>query len=258
MIARNNATAMKLAWEFFKGNYALNFAAIAILIVLNLLGIVPVIGMLFIFAYSILSLSIQIYFARSVEQVQSVEEIGQVASETKIGELLSRYLQVAAGAFLGLFLIALVFMFIFGIMVSVSGGADAMMQAMGERGAAMEMHMAYSMISFSVSGLILLLIIGVLFYFFPAVMGKVMREDDFVGAFKNVFLLFSPTLWKSTFNKEYFTLVLVWSLVMVGVVIVAFVLAASIILLPLLLVFAYIVSLYNAAIYIFAADLARK
>jgi len=225
---------------------------------LNLLGAIPVIGMLFIFAYSILSLSIQIYFARSVEQIQRVEEIAQVASETKIGDFFTRYLQVAAGAFLGLFLIALVFMFIFGIMVSVSGGVDAMMQAMGERGAAMQMHMSYSMVSFGLSGLVLLLVAGVLFYFFPAMMGRVMREEDFVGAFKGVFTLFSPTLWKSTFNKAYFTLILLWSLVMVGVVVIAFVLAASIILLPLLLVLAYIVSLYNAAIYIFAADLAKE
>jgi len=53
-------------------------------------------------------------------------------------------------------------------------------------------------------------------------------------------------------------LVLIWSLILMGVGIVMIALSATIVLLPVVLVIAYLLSLYNAAIYVFAADLAKE
>ena len=250
-----NTTAIKLAWGFFKGNYALNFAVLAILIVISLLGAIPIVGMLFVFAYSILSLSVQIYFGKSVERIERVEQIEEVAAQTRVGELLTKYLQVAAGAFLSLFLLSLVFMAIFASIVGMSGYMD--MQAM-QSGVMMQQEMMATMSSGSgIAGIIVLLVGMFLFYFFPGMMGEVIRAESFNDGFKRVFLLFSPAFWKKCFNKEYFKLVFIWSLILIAVMLVIFALSVSIILLPLVLVVAYLVSLYNAAVYLFAAKLAR-
>ena len=250
---KSNKMAMILAWNFFKGNYALNFAVIAILILLNLLGMVPIIGLLFILAYSILSLSVQIYFGRGVDKAQRPEDMAEFAAQSKIGDVLSSYLHVATGAFLALFAISLVFMALFGMAVEMSGGMEAM-----RNGVAVQAQMEAMLTKSGVIGAIFLLIAAFLFYFFPAVMGRVIRSDTFVDGFKNVFLLFSPSMWKACFNKEYFILVLVWSLILLGVGIVMIALSATIILLPVVLVIAYLLSLYNAAIYVFADDLAKE
>ncbi len=251
----NNNTAIKLAWGFFKGNYALNFAALAILIVISLLGAIPIIGILFVLAYSVLSLSIQIYFGKSVDRIEKIEEIQEIAAQTKVGEFLTKYLHVAAGAFLSLFLLSLVFMAIFASIVGMSGYMD--MQAM-QNGVVVRQEMMATMSSGSgLAGLAILLVGMFLFYFFPGMMGEVIRAESFNDGFKRVFLLFSPSFWKKCFNKEYFMLVFIWSLILIVVMLVIFALSVSIILLPLVLVVAYLVSLYNAAVYLFAAKLAR-
>ncbi|BCD62463.1 hypothetical protein NitYY0826_C1339 [Nitratiruptor sp. YY08-26] len=253
MLEHSNKTAINAAWSFFKGNYALNFAAIAILIVLNLLGMIPIIGILFIFAYSIVSLAVQIYFGRAIAKVNDPQELVDIAAETKIGDLLTTYLQTAAGAFLGFFFIFLLFSFLFGIAISMSIDVEQL-----QNGMMSQAQMIAMMSSGGAVGLLLLVIAAFFFYFAPGVLGEIIKTDDFTEAFKKSFWIFSPSFWKRCFNKEYFVLIFIWSLILIGVGIVMVLMASSIILLPVVLVIAYIVSLYNAAIYVFAADLAKE
>ncbi len=248
---KSNKTAMMLAWGFFKGNYALNFGAIGILALLYIFGMIPVIGMLFIFAYQIATLSIQIYFSRAVRSVNSVEQIEQIAAKTRIGEFFTQYLQEAAGGFLALFLISLLFVMLFGVSIASSSNFDVEQLQNG----AMVQASIQSMVFTSIPSMVLLLIVMVLFYFFPAVLGLIMRAEGFNEAFKRGFLLFSPTLWKKCFNKEYFILIFVWSLILMAAAFIVLFLSLTIVLLPLLLIFIYILSLYNAAVYTFAADI---
>ncbi len=253
MLPKTNKSALDAAWRFFKGNYALNFGVIAILIVCNLLGMLPIIGLLFIFAYQILSLAVQVYFGRVVMEATSLEEVEERATQARIGDLLTNYLQTAAGAFLAFFLIALVFFFLMGLVISTSVDFEQL-----ENGAMMQAQMMGMLSASGFMGLLIMLTGMYLFYFFPAVLGEVIKTDDFNAAFKKVFLLFSPTFWKRCFNKEYFVLILIWSLIVFGIGIILVLLASSIILLPLVLVGAYLLSLYNAAIYVFAAELAQE
>ncbi len=249
----SNRVAFAMAWNFFKGNYALNFAVVAILIVLKLLGMLPVIGLLFIFGYSILELSIQIFFGRKAKEVVSEEDMQYVAAETKIGEYLSAYLPQASGAFLALFLLALVFIALFGVIVASSGS----MKMVSEQ-ALMQGQMAQVLLYVMGSPSILLfLVVAILFYFFPAMMGKVFKSEDFVAAFKSVFLLFSPTLWKSTFNKDYFVLIFIWSIIVTIAVVLIVLMMGTVLLIPVGLILAYLLSLYNAAVYVYAEELAR-
>ena len=254
-----NANAFALAWNFFKGNYALNFAALAILIVMNILGMVPILGVLFIFAYSVLSFAIQIYFGKKMEGVHAPEDMANVAAQTKIRDLFMEYVDVAAGAFLAFLMLGIVFGLLFAIVAGVGAGMmqeSVQMQSMGMRG---EEQMAMMVASgMGIGGFLLLLVMLFLAYFFPAVMGRVILSDDFVSGFKNAFLIFSPALWKSCFNKDYFLLILLWSIIIFVALLVIFALSATLILLPLGVVIAYILALYNAAIYVFAAKLAQE
>ena len=253
----SNKTALALAWNFFKGNYALNFAVVAILIVLNILGMLPIIGMLFIFGYSILELSVQIFFGRRVSEVTTEEDMQQVAAQTKIGEFLTTYLPQAAGAFLAIFLLTLVVAALFGVLFSISGGISNGMEMMSQSGAAMEAQMGQVLFVVGLPSLLFILLLAVLFYFFPAVMGRVIKSEDFVSAFKSIFLIFAPSLWKSTFNKEYFLLILVWSVIVTIAVVAIMLMMSTIVLIPVALILAYLLSLYNAAVYVFAEELAR-
>ncbi len=255
----SNKTAFDVAWNFFKGNYALNFAAMAILIVLYILGMIPLLGILFIFAYSVFSLAIQVYFGKKMQSAATPQDMAEVAANTKIRDLLMEHIDVAAGAFLAYLILGIVFGLLFAIFAGMGAGMmheSMQMQGMGMHG---EEQMAMIMMSgMGVGGFIVLLVVLFLAYFFPGVMGKVILADDFVGGFKNAFLIFSPTLWKSCFNKDYFLLILLWSIIIFVALILIFALSATLILLPLGVVLAYILSLYNAAVYVFAAQLAQE
>ncbi|MRJ02726.1 MAG: hypothetical protein GXO19_02555, partial [Epsilonproteobacteria bacterium] len=255
MIQYTNGTAMRLAWNFFKGNYALNFAVLGIFILLNLLGMVPIIGLLAVFGYSILSLSLQIYFGRKILEIREPEEMALVSANTKIGDLLVRYLPQASGAFLALFLLTLLYFFLLGlIIVLVAGGTDMAEMAQPERG----MEAMESMGSLMAhSPFLITLLIGLIFlYPFPAVMGRVIESEDFVDGFKSIFYLFSPTLWKGTFSWDYFSLITLWSLILLVGGFVIVLLFTTLFLLPIGLILAYLMTLYNGAIYLFAKEIA--
>ena len=254
-----NANAFALAWNFFKGNYVLNFAAIAILIVFNLFGLIPIIGILFVLAYSILALAVQIYFGKKISHANVPEDMAAIAAETKIRDLFMEHVDIAAGAFLAFLILGIVFGLLFVIVAGL--GAEAVQESLQLQHMNMDINDQMATIAMSgvgIGGAVLFLLMLFLAYFFPAVMGRVILSEDFVSGFKNAFLIFSPALWKSCFNKDYFLLILLWSIIIFVALLVIFALSATLILLPLGVVIAYILSLYNAAIYVFAAKLAQE
>ncbi|WP_281950808.1 hypothetical protein [Nitrosophilus kaiyonis] len=255
MVEKSNINALKLAFSFFKGNIALSLAAIAILLVISFFSILPLIGIVFVFAYSILSLSIQIYFGRGIKEVKSIEEMENFAKDTKIGDFLTKYIAEATGAFLALFFISLVFIFAFALLTAIFSGTISMEEIKGMNE---QQIIFYMMSSYSIPGTVMLLIAGFFFYIFPAVMGEVILSEGFNEAFKKVFLLINPAFWKKTFKKDYFLLILFWSIIVFIFGIFIVFLSSTIILLPIVLILAYILSLYNAGIYLFAKDLAKE
>jgi len=251
MVEKNNITAMKLSFNFFKGNYALSFGALAILVVLLIFSAIPILGIIFAIFYSILSISIQIYFGKSVNEIETIDEITTKASETKIADFLTKYLSIASGGFLGLFFVALLLFFIFFI-ISIPFGVINMQSFSNMNSNQLMFEMATQ---YSIPSIIILLIIGFLLYIFPAVFGKIIFSENFNEAFKNSFLLLNPKFWKKSFNKEYFILILIWSIIVTFVYIFSIFLSSTFILLPVALLLLYLLSLYNAAIYVFAKEL---
>jgi len=249
MIRPSNMEALNLAGAFFKGNVSLNLAAIGILIAIALMKFIPIVGIIFAFAYPILSFAVQIYVARLVPQAQSAEDVSHAAEETKLGDFFTRHLDIAAGGFLGFFLILMIFSILFfaalsgsvDIRAMESGNAEAMMASISTAGAMGTMSL-------------FMLIAMFLGYFFPGVMGEVMLSEDFTSAFKKSFSLLLPSFWKRTFTKEYFLLILVWSIIVFAAALVLSWIAVSIFLLPVALIGIYFLSLYNAVIYVFAKE----
>jgi len=252
MIQPSNKEAISIAVNFFKGNVALSLAAIAILVTLALLKIVPFIGIAFAFAYSILSLAIQIFVARQIPRLSRSEEMAEVAARTKLGDFLTRHLDIATGGFLGIFLImmvlAIIFLGLMGMNIDVQSLSTGDMQAVT----------ASIYTSGALGALSLILLVSMwLGYIFPAVLGEVIMAPDFNSAFLKSFLLFNPRFWKRTLNKDYFLLILLWTaIVFVAAIILAW-FTASILLLPIALIGLYFLSLYNAAIYFFARELLK-
>ncbi len=254
MVSKNNLAALKLSIEFFKSNYALSFAVIGVLILLNLLSYLPIIGIVFVFAYSVLNLSIQIYFGRVVKNAQNKEDVASEATQMKISDFLTRYLAEAAGAFLGLFFIALILFFLIFVLAMAFGGAD--FESINHFESVNQQEIFFQMVGvYFVPSIVILTIVGFLFYVLPAVFGEVFMSESFNEAFNKSFLLLKPSFWKKTFNKSYFVLILIWSIAVFVFYTLSVILSMTLILLPVALVILYILALYNAAIYVFAREL---
>ena len=253
MIQASNKEALNIALNFFKGNVALSLAAIAVLLVIALLKEVPVIGIIFALVYPILSFAIQIYVAREIPRLQRPEEMGTVAQRTKLGELFTRHLDIAAGGFLGFFLILMLLGMLFAGLMSASIDVQTAEQAMQTQNV-QEMIVAISTGGALGTLFFFLILMMWLGYLMPGVMGEVLLAPTFMDAFRKSFLLFNPRFWKRTFTKEYFILILIWSFIVFFAATLFSWIAVSIILLPVALVGVYFLSLYNATIYVFAQE----
>jgi len=251
MVHASNKEALNIALNFFKGNVVLSLSAIAILLVVALLKQVPVVGIVFALIYPILSFAIQIYLAREVPRLQNPEEMEALAQRTKLSELFTRHLDIAAGGFLGFFLIITLLGMLFAGLMSASIDVQTAEQAMRSQ------DIQEMIVAISTGGalgtlfffLILLMWLG---YLMPGVMGEVLLAPTFMDAFRKSFLLFNPRFWKRTFTKEYFVLIMIWSFIVFFAALILSWIAVSILLLPVALVGVYFLSLYNAVIYVFA------
>ena len=257
-----NIKALKDAWAFMQSNWALSLGAVSILVVLGFMQYIPVIGFAFALAYSILSLSIQIYIGKAVYNDDRGDYMHRLAKDTTLGNLFTKHLDIAAGGFLGFFTLMLIFFFVFAIIVSSSMDMSAMQSimqnGMNQHSEAMVVNMMINNDKLKVGLGIYLLVVLTLSYSFPAVMGRVILADSFNSALKRVFLVFSPTLWKSLFNGGYFTLIFVWTLIIFFVSIFVSQLFMIIFLIPVALIILYLLSLYNAIIYIYSVLLTEE
>jgi len=249
MIKAGNKEAMGLATDFFKGNIALSLGAVALLILIALLKMVPLVGIVFAFAYPVLSFAIQIYVAREVPGLQTPEEMITVARRTKLGDLFTRHLDIATGGFLGFFLILMILFTLFMWLMSFS--ID--IQTLNTEN--MEAFAASITTSGALGTLFFFMLLGMwLGYLMPGVMGEVILAENFTDAFKKSFLIFSPRFWKRTLTRDYFLLILVWSAVVFIAALLLSWIALSIILMPVALIGVYLLSLYNAVIYVSARE----
>jgi hypothetical protein len=241
----NNQTAFLLAWEFMKNNWKLTVLTILIEIALIVLGFVPILGVFFSLLLSLVIFNEQIYFGKAVLLSKAnVEKIREISKQTSLSKFLFEYIGIAIGSYLGFFIVLLIIGIVAAILMNFG------------------IYDNYGQVTITPLGYFLLLIIavylGIISYIAPAVMGEVLKSNDFSEAFKRVFLVFNWNFWKKSFNKDYFIFVFLWSLIMFGLLIIGEILVISVVLSPIGILIFYFLGLYDGAAFVFASELLEK
>jgi len=238
----SNKLAFSLAWEFIKGNWKLTIITIIIEIALMVLGFIPVIGVIFSLLVGLVVFNEQIYFGKLVLNIRDTEGIRQAAQKTELMDFLFKYFNISLGTYLG----SLIIFLILGILVFIPMSVGISTDIYGNP------HInAIGILGF----LVFAIVLSMLGYIYPAVMGEIIKSETFGEAFKKVFLLFNMTLWKKSFNKHYFVFTFLWFLIVLGMVIVSELLIMTVILLPVGMLGMYFMGLYNGAAFVFASEI---
>ncbi|NPA11207.1 MAG: hypothetical protein GXO62_03095 [Epsilonproteobacteria bacterium] len=236
----NNKTAFTYAWEFIRSNWILTAMVITILVGIGVLSFIPLIGAIFSILITLIIFNLQIYFGKLVSESQSVEDIKKFSKKTELESFLFKYINIAAGAYLGFFVLFLLVGTIYGL-VMAKFGID---------------YYSGGLTGFGLLWILIgMVIFGIVGYIYPAVMGEILKTGSFMEAFKSVFNLFNPNLWKKSLNKKYFGFVSIWMLLILGLAIMS---AVLIILVPVGMFFTLFLSLFSGAAYIIASNLLKE
>ncbi len=254
MIQASNKEAINIAINFFKGNINLSLITLTILAILSLLKVIPFIGLISSLLYSILGFSIQIYLIHQISNINRSEEMREIALQTRLKDMLTNYLDVATGGFLGIFFIFILLGTLFIAFLSTQMNLNTLSNSNIQLFIQTFNNLPNSLII----SLTLLVIMSFLGYIFPAVIGEMMMAKDFKEAFNKTFLLFKPNFWQRTFTKSYFKLIMLWTGILFVAVIIISLLSKMLLLLPVVFVLIYIVLLYNASIYLFSRELIKS
>ena len=112
----------RLGWEFIKLNQAFTLTVMGILIVLNFLGMIPVISLIASMLAGVLGIALQIYAGRAVYEAEDITSYVELIKKSRIDdESLKGHISTAFGAYMGWVVLILVFVFIASI-VAVSSG----------------------------------------------------------------------------------------------------------------------------------------
>ena len=130
----------RLAWEFVSLNPKFILTVMGIFIVLNILGSLPVLSLVFMVMAGTFGISFQIYVGRTFYGTQDIESYVKEIKESRIDEMLTRHLGAAFGSYIGFILLLILFSFIVAIMLNSSGlvgqnmsEADVLMALSGVR-----------------------------------------------------------------------------------------------------------------------------
>jgi uncharacterized membrane protein YqaE (UPF0057 family) len=198
----------RLGWEFIRLNQTFTLMVLAILIVLNLLGMIPLLSLIAPMLAGVLGMALQIYAGRAIYESKNITDYVELIKNSRINsEALKGHFSTAFGAYMGWVVLLLAFIFITTIMAISSGFIT---ENMSEA----DLLMALASI-----GLPLALVALVLSYVQPLVHSNIVLSNGFPEGFKAVFTLFSKDVWSSAMQKSYFTYVSVFGLVIMAILI---------------------------------------
>ncbi len=233
-----------LAWRFFTKNKMASFIVMGAFFVLAFFSMIPLIGFIVTLAMGVLMFSVQVYVAKSITHSENEEEYEKIIQNTKPSELITQYLPVGAGAYLGFFLIeALVVLLLFIMLISLFGAETLTAISEGTIPVEEQLQMYKSL---GVFGFLFAVIMMFFAYIYPLVLGSVYRSESFGEAFVNIFLLFSPKIWKASFNGRYFFLITMLHLTIIGAMVLMMISIMSFVLIPVAVFMVYIMTLYFA------------
>jgi len=198
----------RLGWEFISLNQTFTLTVLAILILLNLLGIIPLLSLITPMLAGVLSITLQIYAGRAIYESNEITDYVKLIKSSRIdSEKLKENFSTAFGAYMGLVVLIFAFIFIATFMATSSGLIN---EKMNEA----DMTMALASIR-----LPLVLVALVLSYVQPLVHSNIVLSNGFSEGFKAVFTLFSKDVWSSAMQKSYFAYVSIFGLVIMGILI---------------------------------------
>jgi len=168
------------------------------LIVLNFLGMIPVISLIAPMLAGVLGIALQIYAGRAVYESDDIGNYVEVIEKSDISEVLTRHGRTAFGAYMGWVILALLFVFIASIVAVFSGLITE------------NMSQTNVLMAFVSIGLPLVLVALILSYVQPLVHSNIVLANNFQEGFKAVFTIFSKDVWSSAMQKSYFAYVAVF------------------------------------------------
>jgi len=237
--------SFSLTWRFFTQNKKAGFMILGILFAIMLLSMIPLVNFLTTIALGLFMISVQVYLSKTIMYSKDDADFDINIQNSNPSEIISKFIGVAAGTYLGIIVIEIIlFLLLFMSMAMVVGtetlsalGTDALTQQ--------EQIDAY--LSLGVFGIVLAIAFLFFGYIYPLVLGRVYMSNTFGEAFKSVFLVFSPSIWKASFNVRYFLLLTVTQLSIIAIVLLGMAFMLSVILIPLILFLIYIVGMLTSA-----------
>ncbi|HHH55041.1 MAG TPA: hypothetical protein ENK91_15365, partial [Bacteroidetes bacterium] len=91
---------LRLAWEFIKLNKKFTFTAMGIFVVLNLLGAIPLLSLVFAVLAAVFGISIQMHVGRTFYGTENIETYIEEIEESRIDNVLTQYSSTAFGVYL--------------------------------------------------------------------------------------------------------------------------------------------------------------
>lgn len=222
--------AFRIGLEFLDQNRLLAAMTMGAFIVLTLLEAVPVLGLAAAIAIGVFSQSVQIYVGRTFYEADGMEGFADAARQSTFGPFMGRYRGPAFGAWLGWFIVGMALGVLFFI-VLFAFGADPQVFENAAQG---EGDPVALITALATAGIPVLFLALLLTYFYPAVQGRVILSDSFNEAFRSVFTLFSPSLWKQTMNGEYFRFIFYFGLALMGILVLIAVTMSLLFMIPFL------------------------
>ncbi len=245
--------AYSLAWRFFTNNKLASFLAMAVIFGLYSLSVIPLLGFFIAIAAGIALFSVQTFVAKTLISSKSDDEYNEKVQGATFKELLTEHLSIASGGFLGFFVVEIIMIVVMFTLFAVTIGVESLTQ-LSDQTMTPEQQMQIFQ-SVGIVGLIFILVVMFFAYIYPLVLGKVYASKDFGEAFAAIFTMFSPTVWKASFNVQYFVMITMLHLTAIGMFILMVISTMTIVLIPLAFFMAYLLILYATTTAVLAREI---
>jgi len=237
----------RLGWEFIILNKQFTLTMISVLIILNLLGLIPIIGFVLAIFSSTLALAIQIDIGRLVYETDNIETFVDAIHSANGESLIKRHFAPALGAYMGWMIIGLFLIILIEFIISHMGTTELIMNNNAELLALL-----------STVGLPLLLILLLFSYIQPLIQANIIMSNTFQEGFLAVFTLFSINVWKKAMQTNYFKYMFWLGLVVLGAMLLFILLFSLFSVIPFLNILLMIVFVYIFMIIISVAAMMAK
>ena len=205
----------RLSWEFITLNQKFTFTLMGVFIALHVLGMIPILALIFMIFAGVFGLAIQIYIGRVFYKTTNITSYIKEIENSEINQVSYTSIAPAFGAYIGGLLFLFLVAFLFGVVANSMG---LIHEGMNEQELA---KMIGSL------GMPMILIMLVILYLQPLVQANIILAKNFGEGFQAVFTIFSIRLWKQSIQKSYFLYVVILGFIVLSTMFVVVILLNS-------------------------------